>query len=126
MRMGAAVAGDQTAEELKKVGVVADGQHAFAVGVFSQQRLEIVIACVGPEGGADLDFGVVAELGAHELRGLQGALQRAGDDDIHLHLEGAEDARHQHALFLAFFDEAALGVEKGFSRNTPALAWRMR
>jgi hypothetical protein len=68
---------------------------------------------VGGQRRADFDFAVVAELGADKLRGLQGALERAGDDDVHLHLEGAQHARHQHALLLAFLDQAALGVESG-------------
>ena len=68
---------------------------------------------VRAERRADFDLGVVAQLGADELRRLQGALQRAGDDDVHLHLERAQHARHQHALLLAFFDEAPLGVESG-------------
>ena len=38
---GAAVAGDQPAQELEEIGVVAHGQHAFAVGIFRQHVLEI-------------------------------------------------------------------------------------
>ena len=84
-----AVAGDEPAEELEEDGVVADGQHAFAVRVLRQHVLEGAEVRIGGQGGADLDLGVVAELGADKLRGLHGALERAGDDDIHLDLEGA-------------------------------------
>ena len=111
---GAAVAGDQAAEELEQVGVVADHQHAFAVGsTLTSMLLEVLEVGGRTERGAHFDLGLVAELRADKLRGLQGALERAGDDHIDLHFEGAEDARHQHALLLAFLDKGALGVESG-------------
>ena len=110
---GAAVAGDEAAEKLKEDGVVADGQHAFAAGVLDEHVLKGFEGRVGGEGGADLNFAVVAELGADELRGLQGALERAGDDDVDLDFEGAQHAGHEHALVFSLFDEASLGVEGG-------------
>jgi len=110
---GGPVAGDEAAEELKKDGVVAHSQQTFAVREFREHGLEGGEGCIRQQGGTYFDFGVVAELGADKLRGLQGALEGAGDDDIDLHLEGAQHARHQHALVLAFLDEAPLGVECG-------------
>ena len=53
----------------------------------------------------------VALLIANHLGGLHGAFEWAGDDDVNLHLEGEEHARHEHALVLAFFDEGSLGIE---------------
>ena len=87
----AAVAGDEAAQKLEHVGVVADDQDAFAVGIFGQHLLEVgVVSRLSAKCRADLDFGLIAQLRAHKLRGLQGALEGAGDDDIDLHLEGAQ------------------------------------
>lgn len=108
---GGAVAADEAAEELEDVGIVADGQDALAVGIFGEHLLEVGVIGAEGEGGADFDFGFVAQLGADKLRGLEGALEGAGDDDVNLHLEGAEDAGHQHALVFSFLDEGPLGVE---------------
>ncbi len=110
---GAAVAGDEPAEELEQVGIVADHQHAVAIGVLFKQLLEVLKVGGRIERGAHFDLGLVAELGADKLRGLQGALERAGDDHIDLDVEGAEGAGHQHALLLAFFDKGALGIQGG-------------
>jgi len=110
---GASVAGDEAAEKLKQDGVMADGEHAFAAGILNQHVLEGGKVCIGQEGSADFDLGVIAELGSDKLGGLHGALERAGDDDVDLDLEGAQHAGHQHALVLAFLDEAPLGVESG-------------
>ena len=109
----AAVAGDHAAKELEEIGVVSDDQDAFAVGILGQQKLEAGVIRAWSQRFADFDLGFVAELGADKLRGLQGAFEGAGDDDIHLHLERAQDTRHQHALFFSLLDEAPLGVESG-------------
>ena len=109
----AAVAGDQAAHELEERGIVADSQDAFAVGVFGQHILKIVIFGSGSECLAYFHLGVVAQFGSDKLRGLEAALERAGDDYIYLYLERAEDPSHQHALLLAFLDERALAVESG-------------
>ena len=54
-----------------------DHQNSFAVGVFDQQRLKVAVFRVEPQRRADLNLCVVSQLGAHKLRRLQGALQRA-------------------------------------------------
>jgi len=64
---------------------------------------------------ADFNLGFVSELGADKLRRLQCPLEGAGDDDINLDLEGAEDSRHQHALVLSLFDEGPLSVKDWIS-----------
>ena len=110
---GSAVGGDQAAQELEEIGIVADCQDAVVAGIFGQHLLEVGVAGVQPQGRTDLHFGVVTQLRADKLRGLQGALEGAGDDHVHLHLERAQHARHQHALVLAFLDEAPLGIEGG-------------
>lgn len=108
---GAAIRGDQAAKELKETGIVADDEDILAIGEFVEQFLEIGECGVWPERCADLNLAFVAEFVAHKLSRLQGTLQGAGDDQIGLHLEGAENAAHDHALFLAFGDQPALGIE---------------
>ena len=118
---GAAVAGDHAAKELEKHGVVTDGENALAVGIFREHMQEAGVIGVGGERGADLNFSLVAHLGSHKLRGLQGALERAGDDDVQLHVERAEQPRHQHALVLSLFDEGPLGVEERVSAGNSGI-----
>jgi len=108
---GAAVAGNETAKELEEVGVVAHNQNAFAVSVPCQHLLKCSEIGVEAEGGADFDFGFIAQLRTHKLRCLQGALERAGDDNVELDLEGGEHARHEHALLFSVLDQSPLGVE---------------
>ncbi len=112
---GAAIAGDDAAEELEEIGIVADQQHAFAVGILLNQLLESGIIGVRPQRRADLDLGLVAQFSTDKLRGLQGTLEGAGDDDVDLHLERAQQPRHEHALLLAFLDQAPFGVEDGIA-----------
>ena len=52
-------------------------------------------AGVGRERIGDVDFGVVAGFVAYERGGLQGTLERAGDDAIELHVERAEKSADQ-------------------------------
>jgi hypothetical protein len=108
---GAAIPGHEATEKLKTIWIVADHQDAFAVCVLGEELLEVGVAGVEIEGGTDLNLGLVTHLGTHKLGGLQGALERAGDYNVDLHLEGVEHPRHQHALFFSLFDEAALAIE---------------
>lgn len=110
---GSAIAGDEVAEKLEEDGVVSDGQHAFVAGVLDQHVLKSGEGGVGREGLADFDPAVKAELCGDKLSGLHGALEGAGDDDVDLDLEGAQEARHQHALVFALLDESALDVKDG-------------
>jgi len=110
---GASIAGDQAAEEIEDIGVVADGQYPFAVGILRQHLLKVSVIGSGRQSRAYLDFCLVAQLSGDKLRRLKGALQGARDDYIHLHFECVHNAGHQHALVLALFDEGSLGVESG-------------
>jgi len=110
---GAAIPGHEATEKLKTIWIVADHQDAFAMSVFGEKLLEVGVGGFEAEGWADFNFGLVAHLGADKLCGLERTLEGAGDDDVDLHLEGAENARHEHALLFSFFDEAAPGVKKG-------------
>ena len=73
----AAVAGDQTAEELKDIGIVPHSQNRVAVGVLHQHVLEIGEARVQSQTRADLNFPIKSQLSADKLRGLQRTLKRA-------------------------------------------------
>ena len=73
--------------------------------------MKVGVGGVEVERRTDFDFAFVAEFVADKLCGLQCALQRAGNDDVRLDFEGAEDAPHDHALFFAFGDQAAFRVE---------------
>jgi len=92
---------------------MAHEQESFAAGVLGDELLKGWEVSVGREGGRGDDGGFEADLSGHELGGLAGALERARDDDVDLNLERSQDAGHQHALLLAFFDQSALGVEDG-------------
>jgi hypothetical protein len=116
---GPAVPGDEAAEELEEVGIVANEKYVLAVGVLVDELLEIGVGCGEVKGRADFDFAFIAEFVADELSCLKGALQRAGDNYVGLDPEGAEEPTHKHALLFAFGDEAAFGVKLGaFTRNT--------
>jgi hypothetical protein len=106
-----AVAGDETAEELEEIGIVADDKHVLTVGVCSKEVLEVGVCGTEIESRTDLDLAFIPKFIADELGGLQGALQRAGNDDIRLDLEGAQHTSHDHALFFAFRDKPPFGVE---------------
>jgi len=110
--VGVAVATHQFGEVLVEVGVVSDDEDAFAVAVLVEELLEGGVVSVGGEGGGDDDGEIESELGADELGGLAGAFEGAGDDDVDLDLESGEDSGHEHALLLAFFDQAAFGVKE--------------
>ena len=114
---GPAVAGDEAPETLEKAGIVPDTENALAIGILGQKLLEIRVTSIQSEGRTDFNFGVVPQLRAHELGGLQGALQRAGDDHVNRRFEGAQYARHQHALLFALLDEASLAVKDGIFAN---------
>ena len=106
-----AVSGDQAAQELEQVRVVSDEKDVLAIGIPVDQLLKIGIARANVERRANFDFSLVAKFVTDKLRGLERTLQWTGDDDVWLDFEGAEKTTHQHALFLAFGNEAALGVK---------------
>lgn len=110
---GSAIAGNQAAQELEEIRIVSDEEDVLAVGVLVDEFLEIGVGGAEVEGGADFNLAVIAKFVADELGGLESAFERAGDDDIGLDFESAEQAAHQHALLFTFRDEPALCVELG-------------
>ena len=54
------------------------------------------------------DLGFVAGLGADERGGLEAALERAGDDEVELNVQGVQDMGELEAVFFAFLIEGAL------------------
>lgn len=116
---GTPVAGDEAAEELEEIRVVPDEKDILAVGVSVNQLLKICVAGAEVERGTDLNLSFITELIPYELCGLEGSFERAGHDDVWLDLQSAEKPSHQHALFFALGDEAALGIElRTFARNS--------
>jgi len=116
---GSAVSGDEASEELKQVRIVSDDQNILPVCIFVQQLLEVRVGGVEIERRTNLDFAFVTEFIAHKLCGLQRALKRAGQDDIGLNLERAQDSPHDHALFFSFGDQTAFSVEfRAFAGNS--------
>ena len=110
---------DQATEELEEIGIVADEHDVLAVRVLIDQLLEVGIARSEIESRADFDLALVAQLVAHELGSLQCPLQGARDNHVRLDFQGSEKTAHQHALFFAFSDKAALRVELcALTRNT--------
>jgi hypothetical protein len=91
---------------------VTHGKDAVVFHILRQHLLKVGVMGVEAQRGRNLNLGIVAHLRSHKLRGLQGALQWAGDDHIHLYFERAQGARHEDALLLTFFNKGALLVEK--------------
>jgi len=118
VRMPVSIAGNQPCDELMEVGIVTHHQHALAIGILRDQLLEGGKLPIGSQHRRIQDGLIEAHFRCYKLGCLPRSLERAGDDDIHLHLEPGEDTGHQHALLLAFLDQAALDVEKWiFARN---------
>jgi len=116
---GSAVPGDEATEELEEIGIVSNEQDVLPVGILVDQLLEIGVASAEVESRTDFNLGIVAKLIANKLGCLQSALERAGDDDVWLDFEGAEEPAHEHALLFAFGDEATFGIEFcALTRNT--------
>ena len=78
-----------------------------------EEALELWIGRARREGVGDEDGGLVAGLGADELCGLQAALERAGDDEIEVDRQRAEDVREVDAVALAVLVERAFDVNDG-------------
>ena len=110
-----AVAGDQLCYVLVEIGIMADHQHSLAVGVLGDELLKGGVIAVGRKRRRGEDGRFKADLGADELCGLAGALERTGDDYVDLRVERGQHAGHQHALLLAFLDQAAFGIEERIS-----------
>ena len=100
-------------KERREVGIVTDDHHVFIGRALVQQALELLEGGVGRECGGDEDGGLIAGLGADELRGLKTALQRAGDDEIKVDVECVEDVGELEAVTLALLVERAFNVNDG-------------
>ena len=104
---------EERAEEGGEVGVVADDQHVFALGVVMQQALELLEGGGGGERVGLQNGRLVAGLGADEGGGLQAALERAGDDEVELDVQRIEDVSELQAVALALFVERSFDIEEG-------------
>ncbi len=115
---GAAVAGNQAAEKLEQVGIVPHGQDSFAVGILRQQ-------CPGNRRNCAFNpsAGLISTLASYPSSvPTNCAVCRARFSGLETitsigAFERAQHPRHQHALLLAFLDQAAFGVEKGIVAN---------
>jgi len=98
------IACDDAAKKFEEVWIVTNDQDTFAIRILFHKLLKSSEVAVGSKRRTDFDLRLVAQLRAHKLCGLQGALQRTRDNYIHLHLQRTEHASHQHALLFAFLD----------------------
>jgi len=91
---------------------VADEEEVLALGALAEEVLEVFEGCFGGERGGVEDLGFVAGLGADERGGLEAALERAGDDEVELDVQGVEHMRELEAVLFACLIEGAFGVEE--------------
>ena len=101
---------EEMVEEARDVGVVADDHDVLVGRTLVEEALELWVGGAGRERVGYEDGGLVSGFGADELRSLQAALERAGDDEIEVDGEGVEDVRKLDALALAVFIERAFDV----------------
>jgi len=90
---------------------VADEEEIFAVGALAQELLEVLEGGFWGEGGGVEDLGLVAGLGADERGGLQGAFERAGDDEVELDVQRVQHMGELEAMLFAFLVEGTLLVQ---------------
>ena len=114
-----ALRGDQRAGKLRKVRIVTHDQHRLLSGVFCQHRLKISEFAAGLQAGISRDLLFETDLRSHQRSGLQGAIQRAGNDRVESYAHCGQVVADQKALLLAFLVQAALAVEQ---RVMPASA----
>jgi hypothetical protein len=89
---------------------MADEKQIFAVLTFAKEIVEVGQGGFRGETVGGEDAGFVAGFGGDELSGLERALERAGDDEIEVDLEGVEDMGEVEAVLLAFSIEWTLEV----------------
>jgi hypothetical protein len=117
--------GDQEgSEKCSEVGIVADNEEILGVGAVLEEFLEIFVGGGGGEPVGLEYFGFVAGLGADKRRGLEAALEGAGNDEVKLDVEGVEDVGELKAVALAFLVEGTLAVEErvGAARSGASVA----
>ena len=105
-------------EELGEVGVVAYDENVLGGGAVAQKPLELGEGSGGGERVRDEELLFVASLGGDELGGLLSALERAGDDEIEVEIEGVEDVGKLKALGLAVLIDGTLEVEERIGART--------
>jgi hypothetical protein len=91
---------------------VADEEEVLTFGALAEKLLEVFESGVGGECGGVQDLGFVASLGADERRGLEAALEGAGDDQVELDVQRVQHVSELEAMLLALFIERAFGVEE--------------
>ena len=102
---------EEGAEKDGEVGVVADYEKIFVVGILLKELLKVLEGGRRSERGGVLNLGFIAGFGADERRGLEAAFERARDDHVELDVESVQHLSELKALLFAFFIEGALDVE---------------
>jgi hypothetical protein len=106
------VSHEQGAEEELQVGVVADDEEVFVIAAGLQKAVEVGDGGFRGEGGGLQDLGLVAGFGGDELGGLERSLERAGDDEVEVDLEGVEQMGEVQAVLLSLSIERTLEIEE--------------
>lgn len=104
---------EECREEERYVGVMADNEDVFLVRNGDQEILEVLEGRGRGEGFGVQNWRFVAGFGADKRSCLQAALERTGDDDVELNLQGVEDGGELEAVALAFFIKRTLLVDQG-------------
>ena len=110
---GSAADSEERAKKDGKIGVVPNDQDVVIAVETADHLVEGGDAGVGAECFRDEDSGVIAGFGADERSGLERALERAGDDEIKLYIQGIEVAADEQTLLLALLVEWAPDVNEG-------------
>src|SRR5205807_10182448 len=101
---------DDGAEELAEVGIVPYDHSRFLLGALLEQAAEVGEGRFGTQGSFDLQLAFVPHLVSDQRSGLSGALERAGNNDVHLRINGGQSAADIAALLNAFLIEGAFLV----------------
>ena len=71
------IAGNQPAQKLKEVRIVANEKDVLPIGVLADQLLKVCVSRADIEGRADFDLTLIAKFISDKLSGLERALQGA-------------------------------------------------
>lgn len=113
----AAVACDEPTQELEHIGIVSYGKDRLVAGIFGQKVLEVRVIPVQSQCRADLNLAFVAQFCADQLRRLESAFQWTRYNGVNRGFQCVEYLRHQDALLLALFDQAAFGIQQWVFTN---------
>jgi hypothetical protein len=97
-------------EEGRDVGIVPDDHHIFIGGALVKEALKLREGGAGGEGFGDEDGGLITGLGADELRGLEAALEWAGDDEVEVDVKRVEDVGELEGVTLTLFVERTFDI----------------